>query len=147
VALRSVGPRLMAENVQDLAEWVTRLTGCPPITDTKVASCGHSNHGDEPAVWFYVEGDAEAGVARLRCIAGGHVIDLLDSSEHWTFPHVWLCPACSQSIAEVVYGIHTSDGKARWLVLAVRCVGCGEVAGVTDMVAGDIPLDELLAQL
>jgi hypothetical protein len=147
VALRSVGPRLISEHVDDVVEWVKRLPGCPPVTYTKVAACSHPTHGEEPALWFYVEGDAEAGVARLRCLSGGHIIDLLDSAEHWTYPGVWLCPACSQSIAEVVYGIHTTDDRARWLVVAVRCVECGEVSGVTDMVAGDIPIDELLAVL
>jgi hypothetical protein len=55
--------------------------------------------------------------------------------------------SCSQSIAEVVYGIHDETGNARWLVMAVRCVECGDVAGVTDIVTGDMPLDELLARL
>ena len=147
MALRSVGPRLISEHVDDVVEWVTRLTGCPPFTDTKVAACGHETHGDESATWFYVEADTEAGVGRLRCLAGGHVTDLLDSSDHWTYPGVWLCPACNQSIAEVVFGVHAAGGKARWLVVAVRCVECGEVCGVTDMVAGDLPLEVLLESL
>ena len=87
------------------------------------------------------------GVARLRCIAGGHVNDLLDSAEHWTYPGVWACPGCGQSIAEAAFGIHESAGVGRWMVLAVRCVECGEVAGVTDMVVSDKPIDELLASL
>jgi uncharacterized Zn finger protein len=60
---------------------------------------------------------------------------------------VWSCQSCSQSIAEVVYGIHDETGTATWLVVAVRCVGCGDVAGVTDLVINDAPLDELLARL
>jgi hypothetical protein len=147
VALRSVGPRLIAENSEDVVEWVKRLSGCPPVTHTKLAACTQPSHGDDPAQWFYVEGDAEAGVARLRCLSGGHVVDLLDSAAHWTYPHAWSCPACSQSITEVVYGIHATENVARWLVVAVRCVGCGEVAGVTDMVVGDVPLDDLLGQI
>jgi hypothetical protein len=147
VALRSVGPRLISENVNDVVEWVLRLPGCPPVTETKVANCAHPTHSGEDAAWFYVEGDPEEGVARLRCLAGGHVNEVLDSGEHWTYPGVWQCPACSQSIAEVVFGIHAVEGKARWLVVALRCVECGEVAGITDMVVDNKPLEELLAEL
>ena len=147
MALRSVGPRLISENVEDVVGWVQRLTGCPTVTDTKVASCTHSAHGGDDASWFYVEGDSDAGVARLRCLAGGHVADVLDSAEHWTYPGVWQCPACSQSIAEVVFGIHAVEGKARWLVMAVRCVECGEVSGITDMTVDNTPVQELLTAL
>lgn len=147
MALRTVGPRLTAESVEDLSMWVLQLSGCPTVTETKVAICSDASHADEPAQWFFVEGDATEGVARLRCIAGGHIIEVLDSAEHWTYPHAWQCPACSQSITEAVFGIHEDGGLARWLVLAVRCVECGEIAGVTDMVVPDIPTAELLAQL
>jgi hypothetical protein len=147
VALRTVGPRLTGETIDDLVDWVRHLSGCPTVTDTMVAICAHPLHADEPASWFYVEADAEEGLARLRCIAGGHIHELLDSADHWTYPKAWQCPACSQSIAEVVYGIHTEDGTARWLVVAVRCVECGEVMGVTDVVVPNVPLDELVAQL
>jgi hypothetical protein len=147
VVMRTVGTRHTAEDTEDLAVWVRGLTGCPAVTQTAFASCTHPSHGDEPATWFYAEGDAEAGVARLRCLAGGHAHDILDSAEHWTFPHVWACISCSQSIAEVVYGIHDEAGTAKWLVVAVRCVECGDVAGLTDMVLGDMPLDDLLAIL
>jgi len=145
--MRTVGSRHTAEDTEDLAIWVRGLTGCPKVTQTTFAMCSHASHGDEPATWFYVEADAEAGVARLRCLAGGHVSDVLDSSDHWTFPGVWSCVSCSQSIAEVVYGIHDKAGTAQWLVMAVRCVECGDVAGVTDIVTGDVSLDELLAKL
>jgi hypothetical protein len=147
VALRSVGPRLISETIDDVVDWVGQLEGCPPVTRTKVALCQHPSHGSEPANWFYVEADVSEGVARLRCLAGGHVNDLLDSAEHWTYPGVWLCPGCGQSIAEVVFGIHEAGGVGRWMALAVRCVECGEVAGVTDMVVNDKPIDELLASL
>jgi hypothetical protein len=33
------------------------------------------------------------------------------------------------------------------MVIAVRCVECGEVAGVTDMTLDDMPIDELLSKL
>jgi hypothetical protein len=145
--MRTAGNRHTAEDTEDLAIWVRGLTGCPAVTQTTFAMCSHTSHGDEPATWFYVEADADAGVARLRCLAGGHVSDVLDSAEHWTYPGVWSCQSCSQSIAEVVYGIHDETGTATWLVVAVRCVGCGDVAGVTDLVINDAPLDELLARL
>jgi hypothetical protein len=145
--MRTAGNRHTAEDTEDLATWVRGLTDCPPVTQTTFAMCSHASHGDEPATWFYVEADAEAGVARLRCLAGGHVSDLLDSAEHWTYPGVWSCPSCSQSIAEVVYGIHDEAGTATWLVMALRCVECGDVAGATDVLTGEMPLDELLARL
>jgi hypothetical protein len=126
---------------------VRALEGCPPITQTALAQCRHPSHGDEPATWFFVEADAEAGVARLRCLSGGHVTDLLDSEEHWTFPTAWACVSCSQSIAEAVYGINDNTGIASWLAMVVRCVECGDVAGVTDVVLGKVPVDELLAAL
>jgi hypothetical protein len=123
------------------------LSDCPQVNHTVTAICSNAAHGDEPANWFYVEADAEQGVARLRCLSGGHVNELLDSAEHWTFPHVWSCTSCGQSIAEVVYGIHADGGTASWLVVATRCVECGDVAGVTDMFTGEIPVEELLAKL
>jgi hypothetical protein len=133
--------------VNDLVEWVRQLSGCPTITDAKVAACTHPAHTDDATPWFYVEADPNEGVARLRCIADGQVQELLDSGERWTYPKAWLCPACSQSIAEVVYGIHTTDGIARWLVVTVRCVECGEIGGVTDVVVNDVPIDALVDQL
>ena len=147
MVMRTVGTRHTAEDTEDLAIWVRELTGCPPVTQTTLAACSHASHGDEPATWFYVEADAEAGVARLRCLSGGHTKDVLDSADHWTFPGVWSCRRCHQSIAEVVYGIHDEAGTAKWLVLAVRCVECGDVAGLTDIVLGEVPLDDLLAAL
>jgi hypothetical protein len=145
--MHTAGVRQKAETAEDLATWVRGLTDCPPINHTIIAICSDASHGDEPASWFYVEADADAGVARLRCLSGGHVNGVLDSAEHWTFPHVWSCQGCGQSIAEVVYGIHEDASIARWLVVAVRCVECGDVYGVTDIVTGDVPLDELLAGL
>lgn len=147
MTLRSVGPRLISESIEDVVEWVKHLEGCPPVTRTKIALCPNPSHGSDPANWFYVEADVGEGVARLRCLAGGHITDLLDSAEHWTYPGVWACPGCGQSIAEAVFGIHESGGSAQWMAIAVRCVECGEVAGVADMVLEDTPIDELLAKL
>ena len=75
------------------------------------------------------------------------IVDIVDSADHWTFPGVWSCVSCSQSIAEVVYGIHDVAGTAKWMVISVRCVECGDVAGVTDIVLGEMPVDDLLASL
>jgi hypothetical protein len=147
VVMRTVGTRHSAEDIEDLAAWVRDLAGCPVVTQTTFATCSNPSHGDDPATWFYVEADAEAGVARLRCLSGGHASDVADSAEHWTFPGVWSCLSCSQSIAEVVYGIHDEAGTAKWLVIAVRCVECGDVCGLTDIVLGEIPIDDLLAAL
>lgn len=147
MVMRTVGTRHTAEDTEDLVIWVRELTGCPAVTQTTLAACDHPSHGDEPATWFYVEADAEAGVARLRCLSGGHTKEVHDSAEHWTFPGVWSCLGCHQSIAEVVYGIHDEAGTAKWLVLAARCVECGDVAGLTDIVLGETPLDDLLAKL
>ncbi len=147
MVMRTVGNRHAAEDVEDLATWVRGLGDCPPVTQTAFAACRHPGHGDDPASWFYVEADAEGGVARLRCLAGGHANDVLDSAEHWTYPGVWACRACGQSIAEIVYGIHDEAGTAAWLMIAARCVECGDVAGLTDFVLNDVPVDSLLAQL
>jgi hypothetical protein len=149
VVLRTVGNRTVAETADDVVTWLERLTGCPPVSHTKIAVCTHPSHGEDVAAagWFYVEGDPTEGVARLRCLSGGHANDLLDSADRWTYPGVWACPSCSQSIAEVVYGINDEMGVAHWLFVAVRCVECGDVNGLTDMAAGDIPLEELLSKL
>jgi hypothetical protein len=147
MVMRTVGTRERAESVDDLVQWVEALRGCPPVGHTSVARCFHPAHGDEPATWFYLEADAEAGVARLRCLSGGHVHELLDSAERWTFPPAWACLACSQSLAEVVYGVSERGGKADWLAVAVRCVECGDVAGVCDLVLPSLDLDLLLGAL
>jgi hypothetical protein len=145
--MRTVGARHTAEDIEDLDVWVRELSDCPTITQTAFASCTEAFHGDDPATWFYVEADAKGGVARLRCLSGGHTKNVHDSAEHWTFPGVWACNGCHQSIAEVVYGIHDEAGTAKWMVVAVRCVECGDVAGLTDIVLGEVPIDDLLASL
>jgi hypothetical protein len=145
--MRTSGTRRTAEDAEDLAAWVRELSGCPPITQTAFARCKHPSHGEDAANWFYVEADAAAGVARLRCLAGGHQTDILDSAQRWTYPGAWSCVSCSQAIAEVVYGIHDDAGTARWLVVAVRCVECGDVDGLTDFILDEARLDSLLATL
>lgn len=147
MVLRTMGTRHTAEDVEDVAGWLRELAGCPEVTQTSYAACSHPSHGDEAATWFYVEADREAGVARLRCLSGGHTKDIVDSAERWTFPGVWSCVSCNQSIAEVVYGVHDEAGTAKWLAVAARCVECGDVAGLTDIVLGEVSLDDLLSTL
>jgi hypothetical protein len=147
VVMRTIGSRHTAEDAEDLAVWTRGLSGCPEVTQTTFARCADSSHGEDDASWFYVEADPDAGVAKLRCLAGGHSSELLDSADHWTFPGVWACTSCGQSIAEVVYGIHDEAGTATWLAVTVRCVECGDVAGLTDMVLTDVAVDDLLAAL
>jgi len=147
VTLRTVAGRATAETVEDLDGWLKHLADCPPISRTVQAKCTRPTHGDDPAAWFYVEADAAEGVARLRCLACGDAQALLDSAERWNYPPAWACPGCSQSLAEVVYGIHDEDGVATWMVVAARCVGCGQVAGLTDLVVPGVAADVFAATL
>jgi hypothetical protein len=145
--MRDVNGRHTAESVDDLVEWVESLSGGPAITRTAQATCRDASHGEDPATWFYVEADATEGVAKLRCLSGGHVRAVADSDQRWTYPQMWSCRGCNASIAEAVYGVHDSEDIASWLVVGVRCVNCGDVAGVTDIVLAEIPTDQLLASL
>ena len=147
MTLRTVAGQIKTETSEDLAHWVMSLTGCPPITRTVLARCTRPAHGDDPATWFYVEADAHEGVARLRCLACGDARPLLDSAERWTYPPAWSCHHCSQSLAEVVFGVAEENGLARWLVVTGRCVGCGHVSGMTDMVVPGIAADVFAATL
>lgn len=136
-----------AESVEGLLQWLRDLEGCPEVSRTVKVRCSSERHGNEPATWFYVEADAAEGVARVRCLACGRVKPILDSDEHWTYPSVWSCGTCRQSIAEVGFGVHAESGMATWMVLGVRCVDCGSVAGLTDLVVPGIPLEEFIASL
>ena len=147
MTLRTVAGQINAETSDDLAHWVMSLTECPPITRTVLARCTRPAHGDDPATWFYVEADSREGVARLRCLACGDARPLLDSAERWTYPPAWSCSNCSQSLAEVVFGVSEEDGLARWLVVSARCVGCGHVTGLTDMVVPGVAADVFAATL
>ena len=147
MTLRTVAGRQTAETVNDLQTWLRGLDGCPPITHTAAARCRMPMHEDEPATWFYVEADAAAGVARTRCLACGDARPLLDSAQRWTFPAAWSCFNCRQSIAEVAYGVHADGDRATWIVMSVRCVECGHLAGVTDQVLQDVPMDDVLEAL
>jgi hypothetical protein len=72
---------------------------------------------------------------------------ILDSADRWTYPQAWACMSCGQSIAEVVFGIAEDAGVARWMVVTARCVGCGQVAGLTDLVVPDVAADVFAATL
>ena len=147
MTLRAVGGHKTAESVDDLVEWLWELRGCPPVKRTVVATCTRPAHGGEPATWFYVEADPGEGVARTRCLACGDARPLLDSADHWTYPPAWSCSTCRQSIAEVAFGISEEDGIASWVVMAARCVQCGNVDGLTDAVLPGLPADGFAASL
>ena len=147
MTLRAVSGHTTAESAEDLTQWLHSLTGCPVVNRTIAATCPGPSH-DEPATWFYVEADRAEGVARLRCLGCGRATPLLDSEERWTYPSAWSCANCRQAIAEVAYGLHVEDGDtATWLALGVRCVNCGELAGVADFVLDGRSADEVAASL
>jgi len=147
VTLRAVAGHQKAETVEDLTQWLHNLTGCPDVARTHVAACANPSH-DDPATWFYVEADRREGVARLRCLSCGLAHPVFDSEDRWTYPAVWCCPTCNQSIAEAAYGLHVESGDAvTWVALAVRCVECGDLSGVADFVLPGTPVDEVEASL
>jgi hypothetical protein len=132
--------------VDDLVAWLRQLDGCPSITNAVVARCTQPQHEDDPGTWFYVEADSTEGVARRRCLACGQVHALLDSEERWTYPPTFSCRNCGQSIMEVATGLHVEDDdRVTWAALGVRCVNCGDLAGVADFVVNQ-PLEAALAQ-
>jgi ribosomal protein S14 len=148
VALHVTPGSVTGDSSDDLLDWLRGLTGCPPVTHTVLATC--NRHGDEQPTWSYVEADASAGVARRRCIACGGASALLDSAERWTFPPMWSCRSCAQSLAEVAAAVSTTSddtSRATWLALAARCVECGRIEGLTDVLVPGLPLDEVTAQL
>jgi hypothetical protein len=104
-------------------------------------------HDGDPATWFYVEPDAVEGVVRRRCLACGLAVSTLDSESHWTFPTAWSCGECTQPIAEVSFGLSFDAGRVSWVAVAVRCVNCGAVGGVTDLLVSGLTYDEVVAAL
>ena len=147
MTLRTAHGQHKAESVDDLKAWLRELSDCPPITRVVTARCERPVHGTEPGTWFYVEADATEGVVRLRCLGCADATSLLDSADRWTYPTAWACPDCNQSIAEVAYGVHEDGGAATWLAVAARCVECGSVAGLTDMVVPALSIDDFVAAL
>ena len=75
---------------------------------------------------------------------------MLDSERLWSYPPMWACRSCGNSICEVAFGVH-AEGSAHdsgrplvsWLAVGVRCVACGRLDGITDVVVPDLPLDEV----
>ncbi|MGB8652018.1 MAG: hypothetical protein WCD35_15300 [Mycobacteriales bacterium] len=147
MVLRTRGGIRTGEDVEDLRAFLSDLGGdAPPVHESVVLGCG--NHGDERPTWAYVEADAAAGVARRRCLQCARTVHLLDSESRWTHPPMWACGSCGQSIAELVAGLSLPDGEhVAWLVLGGRCVECGRIDGLTDMVLPDRPVAEVLSEL
>ena len=144
MVLRAGGHK--AEDVEDLRSWLSQLSGGPRITDTVVLACGH--HGDDRPTWHYVEADPRTGVAKRRCLACGFAVSVLDSESRWSYPGMWSCGSCGHSIAEVAAGLSAPDGSTvEWVALAARCVECGEVEGLTDLVVPQRPLAEVVVGL
>lgn len=139
----------LGEDSDDLRQWLEGLKGCPSVNLTLLARCANPAHdGDDAMTWFYVEADAGEAVARRRCLACGSVHHLLDSEERWTHPPMHACTTCGQSMFEVACGLHVESGSTvTWVAVAVRCVGCGRLDGVTDFVVPNVPLDEVRAAL
>jgi hypothetical protein len=49
---------------------------------------------------------------------------------------------------EVAVGLHVESGTTvSWLAVAVRCVGCGRLDGVTDMNVPSLSVDEVRARV
>jgi hypothetical protein len=144
MVLRAFGRK--AEDSDDLRNWVSDLRGGPVVTDTVVLAC--HQHGDERPTWHYVQADARDGVAKRRCLACGFAVAALDSDQRWTYPPMWTCASCGHSIAEIAAGLSAPDGEhVEWVVLAARCVECGQVDGLTDLVVDRTPLTEVVVAL
>ena len=146
MVLRKVAGAQTAEDSDDLRQWLTDLDGPKQVHETVLLTC--PQHGEERPTWTYVEADAAAGVARRRCLSCGTTVHVLDSEARWTFPQMWACLGCGQSIAEVAAGLHLPDGeRVEWVVLGARCVDCGRTAGLTDILVDRLPMEQVLAEL
>jgi hypothetical protein len=61
---------------------------------------------------------------------------------------MWSCRGCGHSLAELAVGLAVPDGDGvDWVVLAARCVECGRVDGLTDLVLDRQPLAAVVAGL
>lgn len=146
MVLRTMGDIRTGDDTEDLRAFLSGLLGGPKVHETVVLGC--DSHGDDRPTWAYVEADGEAGVARRRCLQCARTVGLLDSDARWTHPPMWACGSCSQSIAEVAAGLSVPDGEnVAWVAVAVRCVACGRLQGLTDVVVPDLPVAEVLAGL
>jgi hypothetical protein len=146
MVLRTVAGARTGEDVEDLHDWLRTLDGAPEVHEVVTLHC--SAHGEDAPTWAYVEADAATGLARRRCLPCGTAVHLLGCEPHWTHPPMWACGGCGQSIAELAVGLHLPDGvHVEWVALAARCVDCGRLAGLTDVVIDRQPLSEVLAAL
>lgn len=146
MVLRTVAGAPTGEDVEDLRVWLRRLDGAPEVHEVVVLGCG--NHQDERPTWAYVEADAAAGLARRRCLACGTSVAMLDSQERWSHPQMHACAGCSSSIVEVAAGLHLPDGEhVEWVAVGARCVECGRLTGLTDLLVDRTPVAEVLARL
>lgn len=146
MVLRVVAGVRMGEDVEDLRAFLHGLEGGPKVDETLVLGCG--NHGDERPTWTYVEANSTQGIARRRCLQCATTVSILDSEDRWSFPPMWACGSCGQSIAEVAAGLSMPDGDhVEWLVLGARCVECGRIDGLTDFVVNKMALDEVVTAI
>lgn len=146
MVLRTVAGARTGEDLADLRSWLRALPGVPELQEVVALDC--SGHGEEQPTWAYVEADPATGVARRRCLACGASVWLLDSQPRWTHPPMFACEGCGHSIVELAVGLHLPDGeRVRWVALAARCVECGRLTGLTDLVLDSLPVAEVLAAL
>ena len=145
MALQTRMDHRTGEDSDDLCSWLLSLPTPHELTEAVTLSC--DRHGDTAPTWMYVEADPAVGVARRRCLSCAHSVHLLDSEPRWTFPQMWSCSGCGHSIAEVAAGLHLVDDTVTWVALGARCVECGRLGGLTDLVVGAVPRDEVLRQL
>ena len=146
---RTVAGALTGEGVEDLRMWLRELPGSPEVHEVVVLACNgpHDDEAERP-VWAYVEADATSGLARRRCLACGTSVALLDSEQRWTHPLMFSCGGCSCSIVEVAAGLHLPDGEhVEWVAVGARCVECGRLVGLTDMLLAPTPVLEVLSRL
>ena len=146
MVLKKVSGARVGEDAEDLRAWLASLEGAPEVHETVVLAC--AQHGDERPTWAYVEGSSTEGIARRRCLACATAVHLLDSESRWTHPPMRSCLSCSTSIVEVAAGLSVPDGEhVEWVVVGIRCVECGRLSGLTDMVVDGLPLEQVLARL
>jgi len=146
MVLREVGGVLKGEDEQDLRAFLTQLEGSPKVHETLVLAC--DNHEDDRPTWTYVEAHASAGVARRRCLQCAKTSYALDSEARWTRTQMWACGSCGQSIAELAAGLSIPDGEhVTWVVLGLRCVECGRIDGVADLVVPRTPVADVIPAL
>ena len=146
MVLRTHGGIRTGEDTEDLRAFLLGLTGGPTVTNAVVLACGE--HDEERPTWSYVEADPAAGLARRRCLQCASTVHLLDSQERWNHPPTWCCGRCGQSIAEVAAGLSVNDAdEVEWVVVAARCVECGRLDGLTDMIPEPRPTAEVVGDL